>query len=104
MSDGVIATDRRGNITIINETASDFMDVTAEKAIGNSILDILKIRDDYSLRDLIENQDELMLDFSSNERVTCCDGLGTGNCNHYCPGNNSSNRRNEAADATNCPW
>ncbi|KZU97989.1 Two-component sensor kinase SA14-24 [Lactiplantibacillus plantarum] len=68
MSDGVIATDLRGNITIINETASDFMDVTAEKAIGNSILDILKIRDDYSLRDLIENQDELMLDFSSNER------------------------------------
>lgn len=68
MSDGVIATDRRGNITIINETASDFMDVMAEKAIGNSILDILKIRDDYSLRDLIENQDELMLDFSSNER------------------------------------
>ncbi|MCH8625072.1 cell wall metabolism sensor histidine kinase WalK [Lactiplantibacillus plantarum] len=68
MSDGVIATDRRGNITIINETASDFMDVTAEKAIGNSILDVLKIRDDYSLRDLIENQDELMLDFSSNER------------------------------------
>nr|WP_249220098.1 cell wall metabolism sensor histidine kinase WalK [Lactiplantibacillus plantarum] len=68
MSDGVIATDRRGNITIINEKASDFMDVTAEKAIGNSILDILKIRDDYSLRDLIENQDELMLDFSSNER------------------------------------
>ena len=68
MSDGVIATDRRGNITIINETASDFMDVTAEKAIGSSILDVLKIRDDYSLRDLIENQDELMLDLSSNER------------------------------------
>ncbi|MGU9557350.1 cell wall metabolism sensor histidine kinase WalK [Lactiplantibacillus pentosus] len=68
MSDGVIATDRRGNITIINETASDFMDLTAEKAIGSSILDVLKIRDDYSLRDLIENQDELMLDLSSNER------------------------------------
>jgi two-component system sensor histidine kinase VicK len=68
MSDGVIATDRRGNITIINETASDFMDVTAEKAIGSSILDMLQIRDDYSLRDLIENQDELTLDFSSNER------------------------------------
>jgi len=68
MSDGVIATDRRGNITIINETASEFVDVSAEKAIGNSILDVLKIRDDYSLRDLIENQDELMLDFSSNER------------------------------------
>lgn len=68
MSDGVIATDRRGNITIINETASDFMDVTAEKTIGSSILDVLKIRDDYSLRDLIENQDELMLDLSSNER------------------------------------
>ena len=67
MSDGVIATDRRGNITIINETASEFVDVSDEKAIGNSILDVLKIRDDYSLRDLIENQDELMLDFSSNE-------------------------------------
>ncbi|ETY75751.1 cell wall metabolism sensor histidine kinase WalK [Lactiplantibacillus fabifermentans] len=68
MSDGVIATDRRGNITIINETASDFVDVSAEKAIGNSILDMLKIRDEYSLRDLIENQDELTLDFSSHER------------------------------------
>ena len=67
MSDGVIATDRRGNITIINETASDFVDVSAEKAIGNSILDMLKIRDEYSLRDLIENQDELTLDFSSHE-------------------------------------
>ncbi|CAM3112056.1 cell wall metabolism sensor histidine kinase WalK [Lactiplantibacillus plajomi] len=68
MSDGVIATDRRGNITIINETASDFVDFSAEKAIGSSILDVLKIRDDYSLRDLIETQDELILDFSSNER------------------------------------
>ncbi|AVK64100.1 cell wall metabolism sensor histidine kinase WalK [Lactobacillus sp. CBA3606] len=68
MSDGVIATDRRGNITIINETASDFVDVSAEKAIGNSILDMLQIRETYSLRDLIENQDELTLDFSSNDR------------------------------------
>ncbi|MCH5461807.1 cell wall metabolism sensor histidine kinase WalK [Lactobacillus sp. LC28-10] len=67
MTDGVIATDRRGNVTIINETAVEFLDVDSNQAIGQSILDILNIRNQYTLRDLLEDPDEIMLDFSTED-------------------------------------
>ena len=50
MSDGVIATDRRGNITIINEMASEDLNVNPDSVIGRSILDVLDIRSQYTLR------------------------------------------------------
>ncbi|WP_281165396.1 cell wall metabolism sensor histidine kinase WalK [Liquorilactobacillus sicerae] len=64
MSDGVIATDRRGNVIIMNETASEDLDIDANIAEGQSILDILNIRGRYTLRDLLENQDEIVIDLS----------------------------------------
>ncbi|WP_125702384.1 cell wall metabolism sensor histidine kinase WalK [Lacticaseibacillus daqingensis] len=64
MTDGVIATDRRGNVIIINETALDFLNTRNEDVIGVSILKLLTIDKDYTLRDLLENQKELLLDFS----------------------------------------
>lgn len=67
MTDGVIATDRRGNVTIINETAVEFLDVDSDQAIGQLILDILNIRKQYTLRDLLEDPDEIMLDFSTDD-------------------------------------
>lgn len=67
ITDGVIATDRRGNVTIINETAVEFLDVDSDQAIGQSILDILNIRKQYTLRDLLEDPDEIMLDFSTDD-------------------------------------
>lgn len=67
MTDGVIATDRRGNVTIINETASSFLDTDADEAVGKSILDLLAIRKDYTLRELLEDPDDLVLDFSTKD-------------------------------------
>ena len=67
MSDGVIATDRRGNITIINEMASEDLNVNPDEVIGRSILDVLDIRSQYTLREILENQDEIILDFSDAE-------------------------------------
>lgn len=65
MTDGVIATDRRGNITIINDGALSLLGIeNIEAAVGRSILDILDIRDSYTLRQLLESQDELVLDFT----------------------------------------
>ncbi|WP_390409565.1 cell wall metabolism sensor histidine kinase WalK [Lacticaseibacillus jixiensis] len=64
MTDGVIATDRRGNVIIINETALDMLNTRNEDVIGMSILRLLNIVKDYTLRDLLENQEELLLDFS----------------------------------------
>ncbi|WP_186808477.1 cell wall metabolism sensor histidine kinase WalK [Furfurilactobacillus siliginis] len=68
MSDGVIATDRRGNINIINSAARDFLNVEEEDAEGDSILDVLQIRDQYTLRELLESQDEVALDLSEEGR------------------------------------
>ncbi|MFD1485469.1 cell wall metabolism sensor histidine kinase WalK [Lacticaseibacillus baoqingensis] len=64
MTDGVIATDRRGNVIIINETALDMLSTRNEDVIGLSILKLLNIAKDYTLRDLLESQQELLLDFS----------------------------------------
>ena len=41
MTDGVIATDRHGNITIINETALDFLGKTEKDVIGKPITNLL---------------------------------------------------------------
>ena len=69
MSDGVLATDRRGNITIINDLAAEFLNVdSVDQVKGLSILDVLDIREDYTLRDLLENQDTIYLDMSSQGR------------------------------------
>jgi Signal transduction histidine kinase len=69
MSDGVLATDRRGNITIINDMAAEFLNVdSVDQVKGLSILDVLDIREDYTLRDLLENQDTIYLDMSSQGR------------------------------------
>ncbi|KRK73971.1 cell wall metabolism sensor histidine kinase WalK [Lacticaseibacillus nasuensis] len=65
MTDGVIATDRRGNVIIINEMALDFLNTKNEDVIGVSILRLLHIDSDYTLRDLLENQQELLLDFTA---------------------------------------
>ncbi|KRL86589.1 two-component sensor kinase yycG [Ligilactobacillus apodemi DSM 16634 = JCM 16172] len=68
MSDGVIATDRGGKITIINEMACESLDVTPDEVRGKSILDVLNIRDKYSIRELLESQDELILDELNSRR------------------------------------
>ncbi|GAJ26978.1 two-component sensor kinase SA14-24 [Liquorilactobacillus sucicola DSM 21376 = JCM 15457] len=67
MSDGVIATDRRGNVIIMNETASEALDTDADEVDGQSILDVLNIRGRYTLRDLLEKHDEIILDLSDEE-------------------------------------
>ncbi|QYU53123.1 cell wall metabolism sensor histidine kinase WalK [Apilactobacillus kunkeei] len=67
MTDGVIATDRRGYVIIMNDEAASFLETTEQDALGNSILDILDIRKEYSLRDLIENPDETIIDRSDKD-------------------------------------
>lgn len=68
MSDGVIATDRGGKITIINEMACDFLEVDPDEVRDKSILDVLNIRDKYTIRELLENQGEIILDELETDR------------------------------------
>ena len=62
MTDGVLATNRRGKITMINDMAKKQLGVQKEDVLNKSILELLKIADDYELRDLITQIPELMID------------------------------------------
>ena len=62
MTDGVLATNRRGKITMINDMAKKQLGVQKEDILNKSILELLKIEDEYELRDLITQIPELMID------------------------------------------
>ena len=62
MTDGVLATNRRGKITMINDMAKKQLGVQKEDVLNKSILELLKIEDEYDLRDLITQIPELMID------------------------------------------
>ena len=62
MTDGVLATNRRGKITMINDMAKKQLGVQKEDVLNQSILELLEIEDEYELRDLITQVPELMID------------------------------------------
>ena len=62
MTDGVLATNRRGQITMINDMAKKQLGIVKEEALNKSILELLKIEEEYELRDLITQIPELMID------------------------------------------
>lgn len=62
MTDGVLATNRRGQIIMINDTAKKQLGLVQEDVLNRSILEVLKIEEDYELRDLITQSPELLLD------------------------------------------
>ena len=62
MTDGVLATNRRGKITMINDTAKKQLGVQKEDVLNKSILELLKIEGEYELRDLITQIPELIID------------------------------------------
>ncbi|MEG0497992.1 MAG: histidine kinase dimerization/phospho-acceptor domain-containing protein, partial [Carnobacterium sp.] len=74
MTDGVIATDRRGKIIIINEMALEMLNTSQEEAVGQSILKILRKEDEFTLRNLLKNDQELSFDFSTPENPLILQG------------------------------
>ena len=62
MTDGVLATNRRGKIIMINDMAKKQLGVQKEDVLNKSILELLNIEDEYELRDLITQVPELMID------------------------------------------
>ena len=62
MTDGVVATDRHGNITIINEAAQAFLNVDQKTAFSEQLVDLLGINSTTSFDDLLSNQDERIIE------------------------------------------
>ncbi len=68
MSEGIIATNRHGEIDIINSMAADMLSQSSEEIIGENILTLLEIDEEYSLRTLVEKQEDVLIDFSTTKK------------------------------------
>lgn len=65
MTDGVLATNRRGQITMINDMAKNQLGIESDEVLNKNILELLKIEDEYELKDLITQSPDLMI-YSQN--------------------------------------
>ncbi|AZP04064.1 cell wall metabolism sensor histidine kinase WalK [Jeotgalibaca ciconiae] len=67
MSDGVLATDRRGKVIIINNRALELLGMKQEEAVGKSIMKVLKLGTEFTFRHLLETREELILHIPEEE-------------------------------------
>lgn len=66
MTDGVLATDRHGNISVVNQMALNFLNVTEDEIINKPINEALGL--DETAQDLISNQKEIVVTANSGTR------------------------------------
>ncbi|SFK10395.1 two-component system, OmpR family, sensor histidine kinase VicK [Halobacillus dabanensis] len=67
MSDGVIATDRLGAITLMNAPASKLIGQTFEEVQGQSLVDVLDLSDQLEDISEVEEAGSMIIDLSSEE-------------------------------------
>ncbi len=67
MTDGVIATDRKGKVILINDPALQLLHVTRETTLNRPIASILGLDQDYSFEDLIHMKEAVNLNFSTEK-------------------------------------
>ncbi|MFB7352283.1 cell wall metabolism sensor histidine kinase WalK, partial [Bacillus thuringiensis] len=67
MTDGVIATDRKGRIILINDPALQLLHISRDITLGRPIASVLGIDQEYSFEDLIHMSDAINLNFSTSD-------------------------------------
>ncbi|WP_144513434.1 cell wall metabolism sensor histidine kinase WalK [Bacillus sp. FJAT-22090] len=68
MTDGVIATDRKGRVILINDPAIRLLRIPREMVLNRPITSVLGIDNAHSFEDLIHLKESLNLDLSTQER------------------------------------
>lgn len=68
MTDGVIATDRKGRVILINEPALGMLNVSRETVLQKPIVEVLDIEETHTFDSLISEQETLILDFSTEKK------------------------------------
>ncbi len=69
MNDGVIATDRRGRVRIINDMALKMLGKSKEEVSGHFIFDVIDLSEEFTLEELNENNDSFLLDINEEEGI-----------------------------------
>jgi two-component system, OmpR family, sensor histidine kinase VicK len=64
MTDGVIATDRKGRVILINDPAAKMLNVSRETVLSTSIVSLLELEEEYTFEALLGEQDSVILDYS----------------------------------------
>ncbi|WP_444685524.1 cell wall metabolism sensor histidine kinase WalK [Alkalicoccus luteus] len=67
MTDGVIATDRNGNVILVNRRAEEIFGKRQEELAGKDVTSVLGLDKFMTLNDLYRFQDPLLLDFDAQE-------------------------------------
>ena len=68
MTDGVIATDRKGRVSLINDAALVMLKMTRDIVLNRPISSILGLEQEYAFEDLIQIKDSIALDFSTEQQ------------------------------------
>ena len=69
MTDGVLTTDRRGRVILINDTALSMLKVSRETSLSKPITEVLGIDDMYTFSQLLNEKDSMILDHSSDKKL-----------------------------------
>ncbi|MGG0668929.1 cell wall metabolism sensor histidine kinase WalK [Sporosarcina koreensis] len=67
MTDGVISTDRKGRVSLINDSALMMLRMTRDLVLNRPIASILGMEQEYTFEDLIQVKDSIALDFSTEK-------------------------------------
>ncbi|MCM3712330.1 cell wall metabolism sensor histidine kinase WalK [Sporosarcina luteola] len=67
MTDGVISTDRKGRVSLINDSALMMLRMTRDLVLNRPIASILGLEQEYTFEDLIQVKDSIALDFSTEK-------------------------------------
>ncbi|MBO0601776.1 cell wall metabolism sensor histidine kinase WalK [Sporosarcina sp. E16_3] len=68
MTDGVIATDRKGRVSLINDSALLMLRMTRDLVLNRPISSILGLEQEYAFEDLIQVKESIALDFSTEDQ------------------------------------
>jgi two-component system, OmpR family, sensor histidine kinase VicK len=68
MTDGVIATDRKGRVILINDPAVEMLNVSRETVLSQPIVSLLGLDEEYTFEDLSNEHESIILDYSTKEK------------------------------------
>ena len=68
MTDGVIATDRNGNVILMNDRAEELLNVYRQNVFGMPVLTLLRLEDTFKWEELGEENDSALIDLSEEEK------------------------------------
>lgn len=67
MTDGVIATDRKGRVILINNSASDMLKISSDDALLSPLVEILDLDEEYTFEQLLQQKESITIEISNEK-------------------------------------